>query len=257
LLVGYDFHYDLPLSGTIGGVGIFVKTTLDCTILNDFKIVTSDQYKVENLWMEVKKNTKTYIIGGIYRHPGHDIKNLEQNLDIIFSKIQQRRLLCIIAGDINIDLLKYSLHSTNKGYIDNFISNNILPVIVMPTRITDRSATLVDHIYYSEGSYKNNNNLVKSGNIWCDITDHLPNYILTMNNGDNREKNQNDQLPLVPLFSGKNIQKFKEKLELVDWSTIYNCNDVNAAYTAFHEILNNCYEDSFPYVRLSRKRSKD
>jgi len=44
----------------------------------------------------------------------------------------------------------------------------------MPTRITDRSATLVYHIYYSDGSYKNINNLVNMGNIWCDITDNLP-----------------------------------------------------------------------------------
>jgi len=50
--------------------------------------------------------------------------------------------------------------------------------------ITDRSATLVDHIYYSEGSYKNNNNSVKTGNIWCNITDHLPNYILITNDED-------------------------------------------------------------------------
>jgi len=74
---------------------------------------------------------------------------------------------------------------------------------------------------------------------------------------DNREKNQNDQSPLVRLFSAKNKQKFKEKIKLVDWSIVYNCNDVNAAYKAFHEMLSNCYEDSFPYVRLSHKRSKD
>ena len=91
---------------------------------------------------------------------------------LFFSKVQQRRLPCVVAGDINNDFLKYSAHSTTTSYIDHLFSNNFLPVIVMPTRITDRSATLVDH--YSDGSYKNSNNLVNMGNIWCDITDHLP-----------------------------------------------------------------------------------
>jgi len=173
------------------------------------------------------------------------------------SKIQQRRQPCVIAGDMNIDLLKYSTHTTTKSYINNLISNNFLPVVVMPTCITDKSATLIDHIYYSEGSYKNSNYIVKTGNIWCDISDHLTNYILITNNEDNREKNQNDQLPLIRLFSAKNIQKFKNQLSLVDWSVVHNCSDVNIAYKTFHEILNKCYEDSFPYVRLSRKRAKD
>jgi len=48
-----------------------------------------------------------YIIGGIYRHPGQDLKHFDQALDITLSKIQQKRLPCIIAGDINVDLLKY------------------------------------------------------------------------------------------------------------------------------------------------------
>jgi len=86
----------------------------------------------------------------------------------------------------------------------------------MPTRITDRSATLIDHIYYSTGSYKNDNKLVKTGNIWCDITDHLPNYILITNNEENRDKQQADELPLIRLFSDKNIQKFKNELSSVD-----------------------------------------
>jgi len=103
----------------------------------------------------------------------------------------------------------------------------------------------------------NSNNTVQTGNIWCDITDHLPNYILITNNENNQEKKENDQLPLIRLFSAKNVQKFKDQLSLLDWSAVYNCSDVNMAYKTFHELLNNCYEDSFPYIRLSRKRSKD
>jgi len=57
---------------------------------------------------------------------------------------------CIIAGDIKIDLCNYSVHNPTTEYINTLITNNFIPIIVMPTRITDRSAT-IDHIYSFEG----------------------------------------------------------------------------------------------------------
>ena len=41
-------------------------------------------------------------------------------------------------------------------------------------------ATIIDHIYYHEGSnYKKDMQLV-SGNLWSDLTDHLPTYVITL-----------------------------------------------------------------------------
>ena len=50
-----------------------------------------------------------------------------------------------IAGDLNIDLCKCSVNNDVAAYVDNLVSNNFMPVILMPTRITARSATLIDH----------------------------------------------------------------------------------------------------------------
>ena len=58
----------------------------------------------------------------------------------------------------------------------------------MPTKVTKRFATLIDRIYYSDDKYKNNNNLLTTGNMWCDITDYLANYVLLLNNRDNQGK---------------------------------------------------------------------
>ena len=44
----------------------------------------------------------------------------------------------------------------------------------MPTRITDSSATLVDHIYYSEGGKSKRDVNITSGNLRCDLTDRDP-----------------------------------------------------------------------------------
>jgi len=120
-------------------------------------------------------------------------------LDNICSKVQRNKLPCIIAGDINIDLSKYETHFGTRNYIDSLISNNFLPAIMMPTRISDKSATTIDHIYYSFGNTTSSDITVKSGNIWCDITDHLPNYILFINDKC-KTKNVNKNTYRPPVY---------------------------------------------------------
>ena len=48
---------------------------------------------------------------------------------------------------MNIDFLKYNSHAQTEEYLDMLHSNNILPIITKPTRITNYTATLIDHIY--------------------------------------------------------------------------------------------------------------
>ena len=50
-------------------------------------------------------------------------------------------------GDMNIDLLKFEIHRRTDDYLNNLFSHRFLPVISKPTRVTNTSATLIDHIY--------------------------------------------------------------------------------------------------------------
>ena len=53
-----------------------------------------------------------------------------------------------------------------------FHSNNISPITTKPTRITNYTATLIDHIY------TNNTNQMISGIATIDIWDHLPTFFI-------------------------------------------------------------------------------
>jgi len=46
------------------------------------------------------------------------------------------------------------------------------------TRITYKSATLIDHIYYNLGNKQNVDSKIISGIFWQDISYHLPNYLI-------------------------------------------------------------------------------
>jgi len=56
--------------------------------------------------MEVIKDCRKYIIGGIYRHPSSNINNFTEKMDNNLALISKQKLSCLIAGDINIDLKK-------------------------------------------------------------------------------------------------------------------------------------------------------
>lgn len=255
ILPGYKFYYALPLRGTIGGVGIFVNNTLDCSENVSYCINSTDSVRVENIWLNVQKNNNKFIIGGIYRHPGYGVEEFTCEMEKCLSKIASQSCPCIIAGDINIDLSKSLIDSKTADYVSNLLLNNFFPTIVMPTRITSRTATLIDHVYYYEGKAANRGNLeIHSGNFIHDLTDHLPNYLLLVNKGKITIK---EPRPYIRIYSDKNKIKFLEEIRKPDWSNVYNQNDVNLAYDNFIHIIETAFENCFPLQQLSRKRMKD
>ena len=96
---------------------------------------------------------------------------------------------------------------------------------------------------------------ISSGNFWCDITDHLPNFILLHSNKES--KCTLDNRPYVRLYSPKNISKFTEAVSNINWQDIYECTDANVAYDLFNRKITNCHDECFKLVRLSRKCAKD
>ena len=74
---------------------------------------------------------------------------------------------------MNIDFLKYNHHAQTEEYLDMLHSNNISAIITKPTRITNCTATLIDHIYTNN---TNQTNQMISGIVTIDISDHLPTF---------------------------------------------------------------------------------
>ena len=73
---------------------------------------------------------------------------------------------------MNINFLKFNEHTQTEEFLDMLYANNILPIITTPTRLTDHTATLIDHIYTN--SLQN----FTPGILTVDITDYLPIFCL-------------------------------------------------------------------------------
>ena len=125
---------------------------------------------VESSWAEIDagKDERKIIIGCIYKHPTCNLEQFRSQLDNIIKTLNPKRHEIYIFGDINIDFLEYHHHSQTEEFLDMLFANSILPIITKPTRITDHTATLIDHIYTN--SVQN----LTAGILTIDITDHLP-----------------------------------------------------------------------------------
>ena len=65
----------------------------------------------------------------------------------ILSIVQKDRKICYCFGDLNIDLLKGENHKPTTTFLQNLYTyNHVFPQITKPTRITNESATLIDHV---------------------------------------------------------------------------------------------------------------
>ena len=142
------------------------------------KIVNSDAVKVEDLWFEVTNtDDETFLISVIYRHPKGNVNHFSDSIGNSITKIIDDRKIkdCIIVGDMNIDLIKYDIRQSTAEFLSTMLIHCFMPTISLPTRVTNHSCTLIDHIFYCSKTFKDN---FISGNLFTEITDHFANFLI-------------------------------------------------------------------------------
>ena len=159
------------------------------------------------MWFDVHN---TYVTGVIYRHPNNNIESFVSLLEQTINKIQKENKPYILCGDINIDLLHPDITNCQL-YIDTLLSNNILPVITVPTRITDYSATVIDHINVYR-PLQLLNDFIISGNILIDVSDHLLTLLILKDI---------PELRLNVLYSKKQLEYFISELSSCSFQNVF------------------------------------
>ena len=110
----HDFQFT-PSPTKAGGVGFFLKETLDFELIPNLKLNLN---LCEDLWLEVKnlKNPTLgkngLIIGVIYNH-GKKIEKFYERLCERLIYLNAQKMKYILVGDFNLDLMKYNL--TNRS----------------------------------------------------------------------------------------------------------------------------------------------
>ena len=243
-IAGYNF---ISMSRSVkrgGGVGLFLNNTFNFHMRIDLCRMLPH---LECVFVEIaQENKRNLLLGCVYRPPSTDVSAFNTDflsiLDIISS---HKHMNVCIAGDCNLDLLKTSHVEATSEFLNNLMTHSFNPVIRSPTRITSKSATILDNIFI------NCNTHYDSAIVYSDISDHLPVAVHIELKLDSRKKSNYIQKRFFPQ---NKIDEFNLTLLDSNWSEVNQLSDSgdpNGAYSKFIELYSSLFELYFPLKQLN------
>ena len=163
-----------------------------------------------------------------------DVKTFnEKYFNEAIAKITDEKKTCYLAGDFNIDLLKSETIAETKDFFDTLTSNLFVSHITLPTRVTNRSQTLIDNIFSNNPEFEN----CTSGNFTFSISDHLAQFLIVPTS-DNRPLKVHN----IKVRNTKNYSHAELVADIIniDWLTVLEEDkaDPNHSFQRFHEKIN-------------------
>ena len=144
----------------------------------------------------------------------------------------------------NINLLTCENHPESNDFILMLNSFFLLPYILQPTRITERSATLIDNIFANSYSRR-----AISGNLVSKISDHLPQLLIV----DNIKVNYKILNYYKNDYTKFDENKFINEFTAINWENISNTNlDGNTKFNIFYDQISQFINSHVPCRKLSK-----
>ena len=225
-----------------GGVALFYSSDLAINVKQRHDI-SGPENIIECLFVQISQtqlSVKDIIVGVVYRRPGTSMTDFNETFAVLLSKINAENRPCYILGDFNIDLL--NTNNCNQLFLNSLLSSGFYPVIDRPTRIREETATLIDNIFVNI-----HNNQTQSG-IWlADITDHLPIYCTLPYDHKPVPRGKTAYIS-KRTYSVENMIRFKNDLEIMDWSPVFQAEGINNKFDKFNNIITELHDKYFPLV---------
>ena len=226
-----------------GGVGAYIHKQVNYEIL-DFNVAHA-----ESLWLKVSKNNiDNFVIGVIYRKPNTNIDEFLNGLLGVLENINIGRANVVLIGDYNIDL---SLTGTPKisDFLSAIESTGMQQIISSPTRMTNLTSSLIDHVYTNVHNYA-----IHSGVIETDVSDHFPIFVIFK--GQNGSEKSSFVRKVTRSYRKYNVCLFQEDLSKLNWQHIYRYENVNVAYENFYDMFVNACDKHAPNVTFSSSKKR-
>ena len=242
---GYTLN-SLATNTSKGGVAIYTKNKFVIIERHDLNI-TNDHF--ECLWIEIKnKNCKNIVVASIYRHPHDTLDVYNSFLDYLENtliKLIKENKELYICGDFNSDMLKTDVDVKYSRFYETLSSYGLVPFILLPTRITETSATIVDNIFTN-----NMTNTITSGNITTNFSDHFSQFISV-----NRPKIDYKEDHIYRRdYTNFSEQSFRDDVSLQHFNNEFT--DVNDQFNDFFFKLEGSVNRHAPYKKLTSKEVK-
>lgn len=212
-LDGYQFFRQDRLTRG-GGVGVYIKSSLKCTLLHSSN-------NIEQLWLKVTIGKISLAVCVFYRPPDCNHKNFLAEFEASYALILPtvRYVMCL--GDFNVDFLDIG-SSTLQEVTDFFDGLGLTQIVKNPTRITASTAKLLDYV------------LVTNDMIVEDVlTTHVPEIsdhelVHCITNISAGSAGSNLVYKKVRNFRNLNYNQFQSDLMSLPWGIIYDLPDIDS-----------------------------
>lgn len=246
------FNFEQANSPTnAGGVGAYINSDITYQVRHDLKF---DLEGCENLWLELEFNTSTncstYIIGIIYKHPHCSTNKFSDFFSKSLFNLNSANKKYFLIGDFNINLL--NPHNTfTQHYRNTFESLGCFSLVDKPTRVTNHSSTLLDHLYTNKIDGE-----IDIGILEIDMSDHFPVVAKIKNISPVKVKHEHIK---VRKSSNIDYEQFVIDLEFHLNQISMNTDESMQLELTLKEVIaaiNNVINKHMPLVTLSRKKSR-
>ena len=233
-----------------GGVTLYIKKSINYKLRSDLTLSVDD---VNILFIEIPKNelnTQTNVLVGVcYRPPHVPASNFIEELDKLLEKIHKEKSIVFFCGDFNFDTLSLSpaINSRANDFHNTFLSYFYKPLInnnvTRKNTITGRGS-LIDNVFTN---LLHSSNTCQSAILKTDFSDHYS--IIVISDFTLCSSKENKSI-IKREFTNKNKSKLNKKLRLQSWDYLFNSENVQLAYTYFHNQIRYMYEECFPESRI-------
>ena len=243
-LSGYNFYNNFR-NRNGGGVALYVTSCFHSHLSAGLSLLNPS---IECLGVDIDIEGRKYLIICIYRPPSGNVNDFLEYLTETLSTAGHKKYRGVyILGDFNLDLLKHNDNNYIGDFINLMFSFSLFPFTTKPTRVSDTTASIIDHIWSDQVECNLNNFIIHT-----DITDHFP--IASQFKLPTRNKNST-KLIQKRMITEDGVNAFQQELSRYDWSPITLSLDSNKSFNLFYDNFCNLFHEYFPlkHIKISTK----
>ena len=214
-LPGFELiRRDRPINGRRGGgVCIYIRSNLNFIERHDLISET-----LENLIVEIKKpRSKSILVSTWYKPPDSPTSHFSE-FEKMIGLMDAENLEYFLLGDLNTDYLSTNNSPNRDKVTEIFDIYGLEQMISEPTRITDKSSTLIDLCITNSPV-----NVVISGVLHLSISNHSLVYMVRKAH----YKRNGARIVKVRSLKNFNRENFLRDLELKQWNNVHCSEDPN------------------------------
>ena len=244
-----SFH--TPTEAEAGGTSLYISKCLKPFRRRDLDKVLYTSKTLESTFGEFSIGSLNWIIGTVYKHPAMKIQDFLLKLGPIMDKVSSEGKTLVLLGDFNIDLLKFDKDPNVLKFLDALGSYSLKPYINLPTRITEKSKSIIDNIYISSLPFNAN-----SGNFLTEISDHLLQFTIINCVSEHLHDCTKDKF--YRNWKKFNSKNFLNEFNNVNWDNFLQLdkNNPELSFQIFYKKLDKLINYNVPLKKITKKQIK-